>query len=108
MELAFCPGQAPFVEIFGAASAADHSADASAAGAHHQSGDQSGGSHHRGGRIDPPCPFAVAALAAAIGVPHLDAASLRTVDRVVPDQTVSVPLAGLERVERIRGPPSLS
>lgn len=93
MELAFCPGQAPFVEIFGA---------------HHQSGDQSGGSHHRGGRIDPPCPFAVAALAAAIGVPHLDAASLRTVDRVVPDQTVSVPLAGLERVERIRGPPSLS
>lgn len=104
MELAFCPGQAPFGEMFGAASAADHSADASAAGAHHQSS----GSHHQGGRIDPPCPFAVAALAAAIGVPHLDVASLRTVDRVVPDQTVSVPLAGPEHVERIRGPPSLS
>ncbi|HKU15929.1 MAG TPA: hypothetical protein VJQ52_16160 [Steroidobacteraceae bacterium] len=95
MQLAFCPDQVRVVQDMDPAAHAGHG------GAAH------GGSQH-GGHLDPPCPFAVAALAAVIDVPHLDPVALQAAERLVPERVVAVPLAGPQRADRIRGPPVLS
>jgi hypothetical protein len=94
LQLAFCPDQAPVVRSL-------HDAPGGHDGHH-------GGGHHGAGHLDPPCPFAVAAVAAVIDVPYLQAVALHTVDPLVAERTVAVPLAGPQRADRIRGPPSLS
>jgi hypothetical protein len=90
LQLAFCPDQAPIVQ--------GHAAHV---------GDSHSGPQHNS-HFDPPCPFAVAAVAAVIDVPHLDTVALQAAEQILPERTVAVPLAGLQRLDRIRGPPSLS
>jgi hypothetical protein len=89
LQLSFCPDQAPIVQ-----------------GLHDHS--QHSGSHHGGGHLDPPCPFAVAAVAASIDVPHLAPVAAQAAEQFLPERVVAVPLAGPQRIDRIRGPPSLS
>jgi hypothetical protein len=96
LELGFCPDQAPIVQGL------DHAVTGHAAGGHAGHGQQ------HSGHADPPCPFAVAAVAAVIDVPHLDPVALQAAEQVVPERAVAVPLAGPQRADRIRGPPSLS
>ena len=69
-----------------------------------------GDGHHQqhSTHLDPPCPFAVAAVGANIDIPHLDAAAVLAAEPFVPERPVAVPLAGPQRTDRIRGPPSLS
>ena len=86
LQLAFCPDQASIVQGH-----ADHA-----------------GAKHSGSHLDPPCPFAVAAVAAVIDVPHLAPVALQAAEHILPERIVAVPLAGPQRVDRIRGPPSLS
>jgi hypothetical protein len=81
LQLAFCPDQAGHVDHAG---------------------------QHSGGHLDPPCPYAVAAIAAVIDVPHLEPVALQAAEQVLPERVVAVPLAGPQRTDRIRGPPSLS
>ena len=86
LQLAFCPDQVVAV-------------------AHVGHGD---GHQQHNGHLDPPCPFAVAAVAANIDVPHLDTAAVLAAEPFIPERSVAVPLAGPQRTDRIRGPPSLS
>jgi hypothetical protein len=86
LQLAFCPDQVVAV-------------------AHVGHGD---GHQQHNGHLDPPCPFAVAAVAANIDVPHLDTAAVLTAEQLIPERSIAVPLAGPQRTDRIRGPPSLS
>jgi hypothetical protein len=90
LQLVFCPDQVAAVAHVG-----------------HGDGHQDGHQQHNG-HLDPPCPFAVAAVAANIDVPHLDAAAVQAAEQFVPERSVAVPLAGPQRTDRIRGPPSLS
>jgi hypothetical protein len=83
LQLAFCADQAPILQ---------------GAGSH----------HHGGGHLDPPCPFAVAAVAAVIDIPHLAPVAAQATEQFLPERIVAVPLAGPQRTDRIRGPPSLS
>lgn len=92
LQLAFCPDQAPIVQsLQHAGGHADHS-----------------GAHHSGTHLDPPCPFAVAAVAAVIDIPHLAPVAPQAAEQILPERVVAVPLAGPQRIDRIRGPPSLS
>jgi hypothetical protein len=88
LQLAFCPDQGP--HHVSAGGHVDHAGQ------------------HSGGHLDPPCPYAVAAVAAVIDVPHLDPVALQAAEQVLPERVVAVPLAGPQRIDRIRGPPSLS
>ena len=88
LQLAFCPDQVVTVAHAG-----------------HGEGD---GHQQHNAHLDPPCPFAVAAVAANIDVPHLDTAAVLAAGPFVPERSVAVPLAGPQRTDRIRGPPSLS
>ena len=97
LQLAFCPDQAPIIQGL------DHVATGHSG---HLAGGHGGPQHN--GHLDPPCPFAVAAVAAVIDVPHLDTAALLAAEPSVPERSVAVPLAGPQRIDRIRGPPSLS
>lgn len=94
LQLAFCPDQAPIVQGTHHASTGGHAAHA--------------GPHHSGSQVDPPCPFAAAALAAVIDIPHLAPVALQAAGQILPERVVAVPLAGPQRADRIRGPPSLS
>ncbi|HKS56941.1 MAG TPA: hypothetical protein VJS12_16725 [Steroidobacteraceae bacterium] len=95
LQLAFCPDQAPIVQ------GVDHGAMAHA-------GHAGGGHQQHSAHLDPPCPFAVAAVAAVIDVPHLDTVAIQAAEQFLPERAVPVPLAGPQRADRIRGPPSLS
>ena len=86
LQLAFCPDQAPIAQGH-----ADHA-----------------GPHHSGTHLDPPCPFAVAAVAAVIDIPHLAPVAPQAAEQFLPERVVAIPLAGPQRTDRIRGPPSLS
>lgn len=86
LELAFCPDQV-------------------AAVAHVGHGD---GHQQHNGHLDPPCPFAVAAVAAVIDIPHLDTVAVQAAEQLPPERAVAVSFAGPQRADRIRGPPSLS
>ena len=86
LQLAFCPDQAPIAQ-----------------GMHHHAG-----AGHSGSHLDPPCPFAVAAVAAVIDIPHLAPVASQSAERILPERVVAVPLAGPQRIDRIRGPPALS
>jgi hypothetical protein len=86
LQLGFCPDQAPIAQGFH-----DHS-----------------GAHHSGSHLDPPCPFAVAAVAAVIDVPHLAPVAAQATEQFLPERVAALPLAGPQRIDRIRGPPSLS
>lgn len=98
LHLTLCPAQAPFVQAHAVAAATDHSAhDAGIAGHEHHA---SGGAH-----LDPPCPFALGALAAVIEVPQLLGAMLLAAAQIIPEQVRSLPVAGPQRADRIRGPP---
>jgi hypothetical protein len=97
LQLAFCPDQAPIVQGL------DHAA---AGHSDHVGGSHSGPQHNA--HLDPPCPFAVAAVAAVIDIPHLDTVALQAAEQVLPERATAVPLAGPQRADRIRGPPSLS
>ena len=90
LQLGFCPDQAPIVQGL------------------HDHGSQHSGSHHSGSHLDPPCPFAVAAVAAVIDIPHLAPVAAQATEQFLPERVVAVPLAGPQRIDRIRGPPSLS
>ena len=90
LQLGFCPDQAPIVQGL------------------HDHTSQHSGSHHSGSHLDPPCPFAVAAVAAAIDVPHLAPVAAQATEQFLPERVVAVPLAGPQRIDRIRGPPALS
>lgn len=92
LELGFCPDQAPIVQ----------------AATGHAAGGHAGHGQQHSGHAYPPCPFAVAAVAAVIDVPHLDPVALQAAEQVVPERAVVVSLAGPQRIDRIRGPPSLS
>lgn len=95
LQLGFCPDQAPIVQgLHDHASMAGH--------ADHT------GAHHSGSHLDPPCPFAVAAVAAVIDVPHLAPVAAQATEQFLPERVGAVPLAGPQRIDRIRGPPSLS
>jgi hypothetical protein len=96
LQLAFCPDQAPIAQGM-------HDAHASTGG----HGDHSG-AHHSGTHLDPPCPFAVAAVAAVIDIPHLAPVAAQAAEQFLPERVVAIPLAGPQRIDRIRGPPSLS
>lgn len=96
LQLAFCPDQAPIVQ------SVDHAAGHATHDGH--SPDQ----QHAGAHLDSPCAFAVAALAAVTDVPYLEPVATRAAGHVLPERVVAVPLAGPQRVDRIRGPPSLS
>lgn len=100
LQLAFCPDQAPIVQSLDHA-APDHDDHAGHAG---HSTDQK----HAGAHLDSPCAFAVAALAAVTDVPYLEPVASQAAEQVLPERVVAVPLAGPQRVDRIRGPPSLS
>jgi hypothetical protein len=97
LQLAFCPDQAPIVQ------SVDHAASGHAGHDGHAA-DQK----HAGAHLDSPCAFAVAALAANIDVPYLEPVAAQAAEHVLPERVVAVPLAGPTRVDRIRGPPSLS
>jgi hypothetical protein len=97
LQLAFCPDQAPIVQS--AVQSAHH--DAADHGNH--TGDQ-----HSGAHLAQPCAFAVAAVAAVIDVPQLDLVASLAAEQILPERVVAVPLAGPQRADRIRGPPSLS
>ncbi len=97
LQLAFCPDQAPIVQSI------DH-----AASGHAGHGGATADQKHAGAHLDSPCAFAVAALAANIDVPYLEPLTSQAAEPVLPERVVAVPLAGPHRVERIRGPPSLS
>jgi hypothetical protein len=97
LQLAFCPDQGAIVQ------GVDHGAMAHGGHLAGHAGHQQHNAH-----LDPPCPFAVAAVAANIDVPHLDTAALLAAEPFVPERSVAVPLAGPQRTDRIRGPPSLS
>ena len=90
LQLAFCPDQAPIVR--GHVAAHDHD----------------GSEHSSVAHAVTQCPFAVAAVAAVIDIPHLDPVALQAAEQVLPQRVVAVPLAGPQRADRIRGPPSLS
>jgi len=94
LQLAFCPDQAPIVQGTHHASTGGHADHA--------------GPHHSGSHVDPPCPFAVAAVAAVIDIPHLAPVASEAVEQILPERVIAVPLAGPQRADRIRGPPSLS
>ena len=100
LQLAFYPDQAPIVQGHGA-----HDGQAAHQGhvGHDNTPQPSGAAH-----AVTQCPFAVAAVAAVIDIPHLDPVALQAAEQIFPERTVAVPLAGPQRVERIRGPPSLS
>jgi hypothetical protein len=91
LHLAFCPDQAPIVQTLG-----------------HAAHDHDGGEHSGAAHAATQCPFAVAAVAAVIDVPHLDPVAVQAADPILPERTAAVPLAGPQRIDRIRGPPSLS
>ena len=95
LQLAFCPDQAPIVQ------GVDHGAMAHAG---HAGGDHPQHNAH----LDPPCPFGVAAVAAVIDIPHLAPVAAQATEQFLPERVVAVPLAGPQRIDRIRGPPSLS
>jgi hypothetical protein len=90
LQLAFCPDQAPIVQGMG----------------HHLHGGTDHSQHN--GHLDPPCPFAVAAVAAVIDIPHLDTVAVQATEQAPIERAIAVPLAGPQRADRIRGPPSLS
>jgi DUF2946 family protein len=90
LQLGFCPDQAPIVQGL------------------HDHASQHSGAHHSGSHLDPPCPFAVAAVAAVIDVPHLPPVAAQATEQFLPARVAAVPLAGPQRIDRIRGPPSLS
>jgi hypothetical protein len=90
LQLVFCPDQVTVVEGH---SAGHHGADA----------DQ-----HAGAHAVTQCPFAVAAVAAVIDIPHLDPVAPQATGQFLPERTVAVPLTGPQRADRIRGPPSFS
>jgi hypothetical protein len=96
LQLAFCPDQAPIIQ------GVDHGAMA------HAGHLGSNGHQQHNAHLDPPCPFAVAAVAAVIDIPHLDTAAVQVAEQFVPERSVAVPLTGPQRADRIRGPPSLS
>jgi hypothetical protein len=100
LQLAFCPDQAPIVQSLDRA-AAEHNDHAGHDG---HSTDQ----QHAGAHLDSPCAFAVAALAAVIDVPYLEPVASQAAEQVLPERVVAVPLAGPQRLDRIRGPPLLS
>jgi hypothetical protein len=89
LQLAFCPDQV--VQVQGHAG-------------HHEDGSEHSGAAHAATQ----CPFAVAAVAANIDVPHLDPVAIPAAEQVIPQRSVAVPLAGPQRIDRIRGPPALS
>jgi hypothetical protein len=93
LALTFCPDRGAIVQ------GVDHGAMAHAG---------HGGHQQHSGHFDPPCPFALAAVAANIDVPQLDTAVVPAAEQFVPKYSVAVPLAGPQRIDRIRGPPSLS
>jgi hypothetical protein len=95
LQLAFCPDQGALIQGHGAA---------------HDGHDGTGhdGSQHAGAHAASQCPFAVAAVAAVIDVPHLDTVAVLAAEQVLPERAAAVPLAGPQRSDRIRGPPSLS
>jgi hypothetical protein len=95
LQLAFCPDQAPIAQGMHHASAGGGHADHA-------------GPHHSGTHLDPPCPFAVAAVAAVIDIPHLAPVAPQAAEQFLPERVVAIPLAGPQRTDRIRGPPSLS
>jgi hypothetical protein len=97
LQLAFCPNQGPIVQGL------DHAAMGHFG---HLAGSHSGPQHNA--HLDPPCPFAVAAVAAVIDIPHLDTVAVQAAEQIRPERAVPVPLAGPQRADRIRGPPSLS
>lgn len=97
LQLAFCPDQAPIVQGL------DHAATAHSG---HPGGSHSGPQHN--GHLDPPCPFAVAAVAAVIDVPHLDTVAIQAAEQAPTERAAAIHLAGPQRADRIRGPPSLS
>jgi hypothetical protein len=97
LHLAFCPDQAPIIQSL------DHAAMGHAG---HAAGSHSGSQHNS--HFDPPCPFAVAAVAAVIDIPHLDSVAVQAAEQILPERAVAVSLAGPQHIDRIRGPPSLS
>jgi len=94
LQLAFCPNQAPIVQSAHQHASTDH-------------GNHTGG-QHSGAHLAQPCAFAVAAVAAVIDVPQLDLVASLAAEQFLPERVVAVPLAGPQRADRIRGPPSLS
>ncbi len=99
LQLAFCPDQAPIAQGHVA-----HDGQV----AHHGEAGHDGSRHSGAAHAVTQCPFAVAAVAAVIDIPHLDPVAPQALDQVLPERVVAVPLAGPQRVDRIRGPPSLS
>ena len=93
LQLAFCPDQAPIVQSL-------------EQGAHHAG--QHDGQHNGAAHAVTQCPFAVAAVAAVIDIPNLTPVAVQAAEQILPERSVAVPLAGPQRSDRIRGPPSLS
>jgi hypothetical protein len=96
LQLAFCPDQAPIVQSL------EHGVDHT--GEHGGEGSQHSGAAHAVTQ----CPFAVAAVAAVIDIPNLTPIAVQAAEQILPEHSVAVPLAGPQRIDRIRGPPSLS
>ncbi len=100
LHLAFCPDQVTVTQ--------GHAPAHDGPGAHHGDTGHDDDSQHSGAHAVTQCPFAVAAVAAVIDVPHLEPVALQAAEQVLPELTAAVPLAGPQRADRIRGPPSLS
>jgi hypothetical protein len=100
LQLVFCPDQAQIVQ--------GHVAAHDGQGAYHDEAGHDDDSQHSGAHAVTQCPFAVAAVAAVIDVPHLDTVAVQAAEQILAERAVPVPLAGPQRADRIRGPPSLS
>jgi hypothetical protein len=96
LQLVFCPDQGAIIQ------GVDHGAMA------HAGHLAANGHQQHNAHLDPPCPFAVAAVAAVIDVPHLDTVAVLVAEQILPERAIAVPQAGPQRADRIRGPPSLS
>ena len=100
LQLAFCPDQGAIVQ----GPLAGHDGQAM----HHGQAGHDDGSKHAGAHTATQCPFAVAAVAAVIDIPHLEPVASPAAEHLLPERVVAVPLAGPQRADRIRGPPSVS
>jgi hypothetical protein len=113
LQLVFCAGQAPTLHALASSAVSEHAGHGLDHSQHHQMPDANKvvdehAGHHSGSQLDPPCPYAIAAVAIAADIPHLASESLPPTDEAIEQRAQRFSGVGPVRADRIRGPPSLS
>jgi hypothetical protein len=114
LQLVFCAGQAPTpVQALNTDATTAHAGHGVDHAQHHQmqhaqSAADEHATHHGGSQLDPPCPYAIAAVAIAADIPPLAPESLSFTNEAIEQRAQWFASAGPVRADRIRGPPSLS